>query len=143
MKRLFMFVALMASFYSVSSALASPEGIWLRSNQETKIQIAKCGNAYCGTTVWMIASKRDKKDRNNPDPDLQNRSVIGIMIFDDMVKDGDNTYTGTLYNPEDGKTYSGTLTVLSDSKLKLKGCVIWPLCKSDTWSRTTLAVNSN
>ena len=138
MFRLIFAIVTMQFFMMVSNAYASPEGVWLRANQETKIAIEKCGDAFCGTVVWMIAEKRDAKDKNNPNPDLQNRSVIGIKIFNDMTPDRTNTYKGTLYNAEDGKTYSGTLTVVDDKTLRLRGCVIWPLCKTDTWSRTTL-----
>ena len=143
MFRLIIAIVTIPLFLMASAAYASPEGIWLRANQETKIAIEKCSDAYCGTVVWMIAEKRDALDKNNPHPDLQKRPIIGLKIFEDMKPSGENTYEGTLYNAEDGKTYSGTLTIVDEKTLKLRGCVIWPLCKTDTWSRTTLAVNTN
>ena len=143
MFRLMIALVMIPLFLVAGSAYASPEGIWLRANKETKIAIEKCSDAFCGTVVWMDEAKRNATDKNNPDPDLQNRPIVGLQIFSDMKPDGTNTYKGTLYNAEDGKTYSGMLTVVDDKTLKLRGCVIWPLCKTDTWSRTTLAVSTN
>ena len=43
---------------------------------------------------------------------------------------------GTLYNPGDGHTYGGSLTLLDPDHLLLKGCVLFGLvCKSQTWTR--------
>jgi len=42
---------------------------------------------------------------------------------------------GKIYNPEDGNTYQGTITLVDDNTLNLRGCVIFPLCKTQTWSR--------
>ena len=42
---------------------------------------------------------------------------------------------GRLYNPEDGNTYTGTITVVDGDTLKLKGCVVAPLCKTQVWKR--------
>ena len=39
------------------------------------------------------------------------------------------------YSAEDGKTYSGKITPLGANQLKLRGCVFFPLCKTQTWTR--------
>ena len=47
------------------------------------------------------------------------------------------TWTGKIYNPEDGHTYSATLTVLSRKEIKLRGCKAWLLCGEKQWLRTS------
>ena len=42
---------------------------------------------------------------------------------------------GKVYNPDDGGTYSGTIELLSDNQLKLKGCIVAPFCKTQVWNR--------
>jgi uncharacterized protein (DUF2147 family) len=42
---------------------------------------------------------------------------------------------GQVYNAEDGKTYSGKITPVGTDQLKLRGCVFFPLCKTQTWTR--------
>ena len=40
-----------------------------------------------------------------------------------------------VYTAEDGKTYSGKITPVGPDQLKLRGCVFFPLCKTQTWTR--------
>ena len=48
---------------------------------------------------------------------------------------GPNTWTGNAFNPEDGKTYSGKMT-LSGNTLTTSGCVLGGvICRSVTWRR--------
>ena len=45
-------------------------------------------------------------------------------------------WAGQVYNAEDGKTYSGSLTLTGASTLKLEGCALGGLvCKAQTWTR--------
>ena len=43
-------------------------------------------------------------------------------------------YSGSITDPAADKTYSGSGTVKGNS-LRMKGCVLAVLCKSQTWSR--------
>ena len=42
---------------------------------------------------------------------------------------------GSVYNPADGRTYRGTITMTGDNSLRLRGCIVAPLCKTQTWTR--------
>jgi uncharacterized protein (DUF2147 family) len=51
-------------------------------------------------------------------------------------KTGENSWSGKLYNTQDGETYSGTLTLVDKDHLKLQGCVLGGLiCQGPTWTR--------
>ena len=52
-----------------------------------------------------------------------------------MKPAGEGKWTGTAFNPEDGKTYSGKMT-LNGNSLNTAGCILggW-LCKSIDWTR--------
>jgi uncharacterized protein (DUF2147 family) len=46
-------------------------------------------------------------------------------------------WAGQVYNAEDGKTYSGSITLVDAKTLTLQGCALGGLiCKSRTWTRT-------
>ena len=45
-----------------------------------------------------------------------------------------NGYSGSITDPETDKTYSGS-GATSGNSLRMKGCVLAVLCKSQTWSR--------
>lgn len=106
-------------------------GVWLTENGDSKIRISPCGKAYCGTVVW---AKANSLDENNPDPSLRKRSVVGMPLTKDMRPAGDR-YAGSIYNPENGKTYTVTMQVKGSSKLEVEGCVLGFLCGGESWSR--------
>jgi uncharacterized protein (DUF2147 family) len=106
---------------SSAAALADPTGTWLRDNGNSRVRVAACGSSMCGSIVWL-------KDDSGP-------SKVGQRVFYDMVKSGDNTWTGKAFNPEDGKTYSGKM-VVSGSSLTTSGCVLGGLvCRSVNWKK--------
>lgn len=103
-------------------ALASdPTGVWLRESGASRVRFAKCGDGLCGTIIWL-------KDTTGP-------AKIGQRVFYDMKPDGENKWSGKAFNPEDGKTYSGKMT-LSGKNLTTAGCALGGLvCRSVNWSK--------
>ncbi|NNM73324.1 DUF2147 domain-containing protein [Enterovirga aerilata] len=106
-------------------------GVWLTENGDSKIRISPCGKGYCGTVVW---AKTQGVDENNPDPSLRKRPIVGMPLTRDMRPAGDR-YAGSIYNPDNGKTYSVTMQVRGTSKLEVEGCVLGFLCGGESWSR--------
>ena len=65
------------------------------------------------------------------------RPVIGIQIVFGMKPNGTDKWNGQVYNAEDGRTYSGNITMQGARTLKLEGCVLGGLiCKSQTWTKS-------
>ena len=96
-------------------------GVWLRDNGRSQVRIYACGDAFCGSIAWL-------KDPSGP-------GKIGERVFFDMTPQGDGTWKGKAFNSEDGKTYTGTMS-LSGNSLTTAGCVLGGLiCKSAKWTR--------
>ena len=112
-------------------AAGDPSGLWVTETGDSKVRLARCGAGYCGTLV-SVAGKG--LDANNPDPALRGRSVVGVQIVNAPNASGDG-YAGTLYNPKDGKTYSGSLTPKGPDTVEVAGCVLSGICKRQTWRR--------
>lgn len=94
---------------------------WLRETGASRVKFAPCGDALCGAIVWL-------KDPNGP-------AKLGQQVFFDMKPDGAGQWKGQAFNPEDGKTYSGKMT-LSGTTLTTAGCVFGGLiCKSTNWAK--------
>ncbi len=109
-------------------------GVWLNPENGSHIKVAKCGGGLCATIVKVTDPSR--KDVKNPDPKLRNRPVVGVTIMNGGKKSGEATWSGKLYNTLDGETYSGTVTVVDKTHLKLQGCVLGGLiCQGPTWTR--------
>ncbi len=62
--------------------------------------------------------------------------MVGTPIVLGMKPDGADKWSGQVYNAEDGKTYSGSLTLASADSIQLKGCVASIFCKIATWTRS-------
>jgi uncharacterized protein (DUF2147 family) len=116
------------------AAQAGPlDGTWASESGKTKIKMAPCGSKYCGTIVWVQGP--ETKDVKNPDEAKRGRNLVGLQMVYDMVPDGGG-FKGSLYNYDDGKTYTGKLEAQGADKLKLSGCVFGGLvCRSTAWSR--------
>lgn len=108
-------------------------GIWLNPENQSHTQFYKCGDNLCGKIVK--APDGQKTDDKNADPAKRNRPIIGLVILENAKKSGPASWSGTLYNRADGKSYSGTVTVKSNSILDLSGCVAKIFCKTLTFTR--------
>ena len=86
-------------------------GNWKTASGETAA-IAPCGGAFCIT--------------------LKTGAHAGKQIG--KLAGTGASYTGEITDPKDDKTYSGSAAV-SGAMLKLKGCVLKVLCKSQNWSK--------
>lgn len=126
--------AFLASAGAHSALAADAKGEWIRPSGASKIKIVPCGNALCGSLSWLREPRNDSK---NPDPAKRSRPLLGTQIVQSMVPTGkDSQWKGKVYNAEDGKTYTGFITMPSPDKLKLEGCVMGGLiCKGETWTR--------
>jgi uncharacterized protein (DUF2147 family) len=126
---------------STGAFAADPTGTWLTQARTSRVKIADCGGALCGSIAWLQEPNdpetgKPKTDKNNPDPGKKTKPLIGTMIVLGMKPAGAGKWSGQVYNAEDGKTYSGNLEMTGDNALKLQGCTLGGLlCKSQTWSR--------
>jgi uncharacterized protein (DUF2147 family) len=146
--RAFVLVTLMATAVT-SLALAQPaaiEGVWRSQDGEGFIDIAACAAdpaTRCGKLVWIKKPLGDdgkpQRDVKNADAALQKRPVCGLEIISAMKPQADGSYAGgSLYDPEEGKTYQGTLR-LESTQLVVTGFVEVPvlgkITDSEKWTR--------
>lgn len=124
----------------VTASAAAPEsvlGMWRTPSKHGVVEIVRCGTSICGKLLESdnIRSNPDMRDANNKDEGKRNRRLKGLQILGGFDRDSAKWTGGTIYNPEDGGTYKATITPAGADTLKLKGCIVWPLCKTQTWTR--------
>jgi uncharacterized protein (DUF2147 family) len=152
LRRTLLFLFAIALLFIARSAHASQRdaivGSWNTEEHDAVIDIFKCGEKYCGTIKWIKEPNytaednndregRPKVDDRNPDPKLRARPLVGIRMMYDFAYAGKNIWKGgRIYNPENGKTYSGTITLISPDTLHLRGFFVVPLLGRTTeWTR--------
>ena len=132
-------LAVLAALAAASPAwAASPaEGLWRTPAHGGLVEIAACGEALCGRLVTSAGIRADPglKDTQNRNPALRGRTLKDLPMLQGFTGGPTEWKGGTVYNPEDGGTYKGTIKLTGPDTLKLTGCIIFPLCKSQVWTR--------
>ena len=136
------------------AAYASPsdiEGTWLTPESQGLIQISV--NPPKGTvppktgTVPLISgiiigsavenANRPTTDVNNPEASMRNRPLIGLEILSGFEYAGDGRWTGgTIYDPDNGKTYRCKLRLVDRDTLEVRGYIgISLIGRTEVWKR--------
>ena len=98
-----------------------PYGVWLRAESGTAFDFYNCADKLCAKVI-SVADPQDKK-------------AVGTVILRNAVRNEDGEWSGDLYNTDDGKIYSGTISVKKPTELTLEGCLLKFLCKTEKWER--------
>jgi uncharacterized protein (DUF2147 family) len=119
---------------------ADPQGVWLTEDKDAALTITRCDGRLCGRIIWLeSATDRSgslRLDQNNPDPTKQTQPICGLVVITGLEPSGPDKWDGYVYNPQDGRTYSGNITVLSDTTLELRAYIGLPIFgRSQTWTR--------
>jgi uncharacterized protein (DUF2147 family) len=149
-------VAVIIVFFAVAPLLAGDGdailGVWATdpdgNGGQAHIEIYAVGDLYSGKIVWLeeplyTAEDEDdeegepKVDKNNPDPALQSRPIMGLELLQGFKFDGKGTWKkGTIYDPDNGKTYKCKVRIGDDGELNVRGYVgISMLGRTSLWTR--------
>ena len=117
-------------------------GVWAPSNGKARVKVEKIGNKYYGKIVWLRepidpVTQLPKVDKNNPDASMQNVPLKGYRLLKDFIYSGKNEWTeGTIYDPENGSTYSCLITMKDNNTLDIRGYIgLKALGRTDVWKR--------
>lgn len=134
---LFSFFFAIITQFSIAQNYQSTDvtGEWLTATKDGKILIYKDGNKFYGKIIWGKAEGR--KDINNPKESLRSRDLIGLIILKDFVFNGKNKWTdGEIYDPNNGKKYSCTITLKNPKTLEVRGYIgISLFGRTEVWTR--------
>lgn len=147
-KSALLFLFMTGFFMVVTTVKAQPVkaddilGFWLNEEEDAKIEITNICGKYFGKVVWLKepneADGRAKVDDQNPEPSLQNRPIIGLELLKSFVFDEDEWNSGTIYDPDNGKTYKCTIKKGSATLLNIRGYIgkEWMgLGRTTVWTR--------
>lgn len=123
-------------FAAIGAAQAAePLGEWRDENGKATIRIVDCN-----TRLWGVVASESIPgglDSKNPDKAKRTRPMLGMPVLLNMKKADDekDKWEGKVYNAENGKTYDASIQLKSPNALRVEGCLVWPLCGGQTWSR--------
>ena len=117
-------------------------GVWEPSNGKARVKIEKIGPKYYGKIVWLKEpvdpkTQQPKTDKNNPDESLRSVPLKGYRLLKDFSYAGNNSWSeGTIYDPENGSTYSCTISMKDPNTLDIRGYIgISTFGRTYVWKR--------
>jgi uncharacterized protein (DUF2147 family) len=127
-------LAIAALLLSGTAYAAEPVlGHWETQNHKAVVEIAPCGRLICGHIVKLLpaADAGIYNDIHNSDPVQRKRPLLGLPILLDYADSG-KEWSGHIYDPQYGNTYTSTMSRNPDGTLKIRGC-LFIICKTQTW----------
>jgi uncharacterized protein (DUF2147 family) len=115
-------------------------GKWLTAENKSQVEIYKVGSQYFGKIIWLKEPNKDGKpkiDDKNPNEKLRKQPIIGLVLLNNFRYNGDNVWKdGTIYDPDNGKTYSCKMTLADNGELKIRGFIgISLIGRTTVWVR--------
>jgi uncharacterized protein (DUF2147 family) len=109
-------------------------GSWVTSGGSSQVSIRRQGDVYVGHISALKrpryrhgdkggAEGSPRVDSHNPDPGLQQRPLLGLPLLNGFHFDGEQWRDGTIYDPNNGKTYKAQISLGPDGRLYLRGYV--------------------
>lgn len=128
MKRIVLTIAAAAlALASTTPAFAQAiEGKWANSKRSVIVQVARCGDAYCGTVSWASAKNRQKG------------AAPGTRVLTDLRPAGGGLYKGKAYEPKRNIRGSATVHQVGPDTMVVKGCAVFGVfCSEQRWTRVS------
>jgi len=121
---------------------AGLSGNWATRGFGSVVQFRPCADdaaTSCGRIIWLWEANdehgRPRVDSRNPDRTLRARSLVGVEIVRGLRETAPGVWSeGALYNPDDGRTYTGTIRIRNGA-LELRGCALNVFCQTQVWRR--------
>ncbi|CAN5397462.1 DUF2147 domain-containing protein [soil metagenome] len=143
------FIVIVILFAATCSLWAQAEadailGVWESGSGKARIKIDKVVDKYFGKIVWLKEPNNEegkpKVDKNNPEEKLRAVPLLGYKMLREFSYKGEKTWEdGTIYDPENGSTYSCTIKMTDENTLEVRGFIGVSLFgRTDEWKRIQL-----
>lgn len=130
-------------------------GIWLTApadGGQSHIEIVEENRTFSGKIVWLELPTypaddeegmggQERIDRRNPDPKRRRDPILGLALLSGFTYEGDGLWKGgTIYDPNNGKTYKCQMRLGQDDVLDVRGYIGVPwIGRSTRWTRVSKA----
>lgn len=99
----------------------------------SRVTIEDCGDGSpCGRVSAINPNSLDEGVTPEDVRSKDGEPVLGLLILKGFEKKKSDWRGGTIYDPENDKTYDARIKRLGNGNLELKGCV-GPFCQTQVW----------
>lgn len=121
---------------------APENGHWITESGNLEVEIAPCGESFCGTIVRVIANNAMAGGPGTPaaPPPAQGASPVGKKILYDLKRTDGKSLQGHIYNRGNDKVYNSLVALVAPDQLKLTIYEDSPAAgKTQIWKRAGAA----
>jgi uncharacterized protein (DUF2147 family) len=130
--RLAMMLALLPAIAAAPVSIETPPilGLWHNPQNTLQVRTQACGGELCG----IIAHATPTAEQDAREAGV--KQLVGVQLLSGYRETGPGKWSGTVYVPDMGRSFSSRIVQLSPDTLKISGCLIggW-FCKSQIWTR--------
>ncbi|MET0307635.1 MAG: DUF2147 domain-containing protein [Sphingomonas sp.] len=111
-------------------AADTPIGTWQNPRRSIAVRVEMCGSQLCGKIVSATPEAlADAKDAGVT-------NLIGTELLRDYKPTSPGHWSGTVYVPDMGRSFSSHIVQATPNTLRISGCLIAGfICKSQDWTR--------
>jgi uncharacterized protein (DUF2147 family) len=133
MKIYILAVATLSLVSAPAIAGAPIEGNWTNPQENVVVRIAPCGLnagvALCGHAISGSPRAKAKAVKSGFG------NLVGAPLMHSMVPNGAGQWKGVVFVPDRNIHASGTIRMVDANRIKVSGCLLGFLCKSQVWKR--------
>lgn len=145
LNKIMIFIFSIIGILNFSATYASSEddilGTWINQAGDGMIEIS----VQQGKHIGIIKGSSDpagenRKDVNNPNPELRDRELRGVKIIGDLHYQSAKKkwLGGWIYDPNNGKTYKCKAALNDSNELEIRGYIGVPAFgRTEVWKRKT------
>lgn len=118
-------------------------GTFLTEAKTSTVTIEDCGNeSPCGRISWIDPEAMEPGQTPETALTQAGEPVLGLLMLQGFKKRKKDWRGGTIYDPENDKSYASRLKRMSDGRLQIKGC-IGPICQTQVWEPAPEALQAS
>jgi len=137
MKHLFLLAIILLSITAKAQTII---GQWETFDDKTKekkavIEIYKTNNLYFAKIIENFIGENNALCENCKGQ-KKDKPIIGLVIIENIKKNGDEFNEGIILDPENGETYKCYLKLINNDKLKVRGFIGFSLFgRTQYWNK--------
>jgi uncharacterized protein (DUF2147 family) len=138
MKKLFIITLITFSYFQMMHGQIT--GLWKSTDhtddtERSIVEIYEQNGMYFGRVKKLLPAAT-VTHCTGCEGDQKNKSIVGMIIISDIIKNCDGGTDGKIFDPTNGKWYSCDIELVSPDLLKVIGYVGFPLLgKTMLWNR--------
>ena len=138
MKKLFIITLITFSYFQLMQSQVT--GLWkstdhIDDTERSIVKIYEQNGKYFGRVEKLLPAAT-VTHCTGCEGELKNKSIVGMVILADLIKNGDGGNDGKVLDPTNGKWYSCDIKLVDPNKLKVTGYIGFPMLgKVMYWNR--------